>query len=282
MMIRTRTTTVGLALAVLLAGSSASFAITAAGLKEALDRGDKITVVDLRSNREYQESHIPGAINIMHRMVEQKQLPPMGRVVVYCDGLGSAYAPACVAALNAKGGIQAEALEGGYAAWLTESKQTTGAAGLSPGSGVEVITYEKLVASGGADMIVVDLCKGEGGHGKAEVPGEKGEAGTPFSIKSFCQKHLPGANLTRNVDGYLKRHREGLMVLVDDDNQTATQKAMLLRASGYKRVVVLAGGAEILKRGGRAGSKRIGSSISVDGEGVETGDAEAGEESTED
>ena len=171
-MMRTNRRTVGLVLLALLAGSATSFAVTAAGLREALESGEKVTVVDLRSNREYQEGHIAGAINISHRVVERKQLPPLGRVVVYCDGLGSTYAAGCVAVLNAKPGIQAEALEGGYAAWQTESGQTTQAAGLSGGNGVAVITYDKLVASGGAEMIVVDLSKGGvGGAGDKRKKG---------------------------------------------------------------------------------------------------------------
>ena len=74
--------------------------------------------------------------------------------------------------------------------------------------------------------------------------------------------------MTHNVDGYLKRHRDGLLVLVDDDNETAMEKAIYLRASGYKRVVVLAGGAEILKREGRAGTKRVGTSVGITDEGA--------------
>ncbi|MDG2124706.1 MAG: rhodanese-like domain-containing protein [Verrucomicrobiales bacterium] len=267
----------GVALLALLSGSATSFAITAAGLREALDGEQKVTVVDLRSNHLFQESHIPGAINISHRVVERKSLPPLGRVVVYCDGLGSTYAPACVVALNAKPGIQAEALEGGYAAWQTEAGETTQATGMKEGNGVAVITYDKLVASGGEDMIVVDLSRGEAKANGGAV-GDKGKKGTAFTVKGFCQTKLPGANMTSNVDGYLKRHRDGLLVLVDDDNETAMRKAVRLRASGYKRVVVLAGGAEILKRGGRAGSKRIGTSVGITDRGAVGEATEEGEE----
>lgn len=276
MMRRTKMRTVGVALLAVLSGSATSFAITAAGLREALGGDDKVTVVDLRANHLYQKSHVPGAINIPHRVVAAKSLPPLGRVVVYCDGLGSTYAPACVAALNAKPGIEAEALEGGYAAWQTEVGETTKASGMTKGNGVAVITYDKLVASGGADMIVVDLSKsGVVGSG---VAGDKRAKGEAFSVKGFCQKKLPGANVTRNVDGYLKRHRDGLLVLVDDDNETAMRKAVHLRASGYKRVVVLAGGAEILKRGGRSGLKRVGTSIGITDRGAVREATEGGEE----
>ena len=49
-----------------------------------------------------------------------------------------------------------------------------------------------------------------------------------------------------------------LMVLIDDDNQSAKIVARKLRAGGNKRVVIHIGGEEMIKRKGRSGLGRIG------------------------
>jgi hypothetical protein len=51
---------------------------------------------------------------------------------------------------------------------------------------------------------------------------------------------------------------DDLIVLVDDDNESATKVAQRLRAAGYSRVQVLAGGELILQFEGRPGLERQG------------------------
>ena len=240
-----------------LAGSATSGAITAAELKSALDAGEKLTVIDLRSNELYRAGHIPGAINIYHGVIEQRSLPRIGRVVAYCDGLGSTYAPACIAALNAKPGIEAEMLEGGFASWETLSAEMTTAGNLRPYRGPDVIDYKTLVGTGGRGVVVVDVCKGTSGR----------TTGWEGGLPAFCRAKLSGANLTRNPARFVEKHGGSvpLLVVVDDDenNVDAMREAKRLRAGGYRRVVVLAGGVEAIRREGRGGLRRVSSSILV-------------------
>ena len=60
-------------------------------LKVALDAGDEVVVVDARSADAYLFEHIPGAINIPHRLMGAEttnQLSKRALVVTYCDGIG--------------------------------------------------------------------------------------------------------------------------------------------------------------------------------------------------
>jgi rhodanese-related sulfurtransferase len=245
------------AVALLTAGPLA--AITPADLNAQLKAGQKITLIDLRSVDHYQRNHIPGAINIPHEIVAQKRLPPIGRVVAYCDGLGATYAPECVAALSAKPGIVAEMLEGGFAAWETFTQVTTAAENLKSQLSVPMITFEQLEKTGGNGVVLVDV--------RAANPQR-----AKFDLRPFQRTRVPQAGVTARPFDELKRikgnnptfrHAPSLLVVSDDDNTSAQKVAERIRASGYKRVVVLAGGEEIIKREGRAGLTRSGSAASI-------------------
>lgn len=60
-------------------------------LKERLDRGDPITVVEALGPAYYEEAHIPGALNLPHDAVDELAphlLPDKdAAVVVYCSNL---------------------------------------------------------------------------------------------------------------------------------------------------------------------------------------------------
>ncbi len=60
-------------------------------LHEALDRGDRIVVVDARSSSAFNGGHIPGALNIPHRTMTPETTGYLDReaiIVTYCDGMG--------------------------------------------------------------------------------------------------------------------------------------------------------------------------------------------------
>src|SRR5579862_6436869 len=78
--------------------------------RQQLAAGQKITLIDVRPTGLFQVSHIPNAINVPASLVAQKQLPPLGRVIVYDGGLGPDTARAAAAALGLKKGISAEVL----------------------------------------------------------------------------------------------------------------------------------------------------------------------------
>src|SRR3954470_5410858 len=106
-------------------------AIAPAELKKLLDSGENIVIVDVRNASNFKRDHIPTAINVPASLVPEKKLPPLGRVIVCDEGLSrdSAAAQALVA-LNAKPGIKAEILEGGFAAWQALRGDSTKGAGV--------------------------------------------------------------------------------------------------------------------------------------------------------
>src|SRR5690606_14749298 len=100
--------------------------------------------------------HIPNAINIPLHALEARQLPRLGAVIVYDDGMGRGDIEKAVALLNAKPGIDAVSLTGGYAAWQTRSGVTTDKKGMQ----VErqpMIAYADLVATAGEGVVIYDL-----------------------------------------------------------------------------------------------------------------------------
>jgi rhodanese-related sulfurtransferase len=107
-----------------------AFETDAWDLRAALDRGEKIIVVDARSAQNYQKQHIPGAINLPHRTMTKEATGHLDRAalyVVYCDGIG------CNAsthgALNlARLGFQVKELLGGLDWWKREGYKTEGSA----------------------------------------------------------------------------------------------------------------------------------------------------------
>jgi rhodanese-related sulfurtransferase len=229
--------------------------------------GTPVTIIDLRSTEAYQQGHIPGAINIPHRLIAEKKLPPLGRVVAYCDGLGSTYTGECVAALNARPNIQAEALEGGYAAWQTFTNVTAEASSVRKET-PRTITYADLEATKGQGVVIVDARREP-----AAIASTTGEAPVEkLNLAAFRQESVPAATVTSDAFGQLSRLRSGgarfvrapsLLVVIDNDNASAMETALRIQQSGYKRVVVLAGGEEIIRRKGKPGLSRQGAAAPV-------------------
>ena len=62
--------------------------VTAEEAKELMDSTDDYVLVDVRTEEEYEEGHIPGAILIPHDEIEdraEEELPDMGQtILVYC------------------------------------------------------------------------------------------------------------------------------------------------------------------------------------------------------
>ncbi len=66
--------------------------LSARALKKKMDEGVAMTIIDLRSPREYAEGHVPGAINVPpDRLYLLKEVLPEDRsrlLVFYCRGSG--------------------------------------------------------------------------------------------------------------------------------------------------------------------------------------------------
>jgi len=63
---------------------------TVDAVKARLDRGESITLVDVREESEYARDHLPGAVHlgkgVLERDVEQRIPDPAAPLVLYCGG----------------------------------------------------------------------------------------------------------------------------------------------------------------------------------------------------
>ena len=97
--------------------------IDARTLRDMLERGERVTVVDVRKRKDHAEGSIPGSVNFdaydaLHagdeRAMEGLQLPDGAQVVTVCNrGRSSAVA----AEQLRRRGLEAFSLEGGMEAW---------------------------------------------------------------------------------------------------------------------------------------------------------------------
>jgi len=97
-------------------------------LRAALDKGEKIVVVDARSTQSYQEEHIAGAVSIPHRTMTEDSTRNLDRsalYVVYCDGIGCN--ASTKGALNlTRLGFRVKELMGGLVWWKRDGYATEG------------------------------------------------------------------------------------------------------------------------------------------------------------
>jgi rhodanese-related sulfurtransferase len=97
-------------------------------LSEALKNSDGVVVIDARSNEAFEFEHIPGAINIPHRTMNDestRNLDQSKTYVTYCDGIGCN--ASTKGALNlAKLGFKVKELLGGLDWWKRDGYSTEG------------------------------------------------------------------------------------------------------------------------------------------------------------
>ena len=254
------------------------FAITAQQLREMLDRGDKVMIIDIRSKWAYAESHIHGAINIPARIIGMKRLPPLGTVIVCGDGIRTGLTLKAVQALNAKTGIRADMLEGGFGAWDALDLANTRKSGFGR-ERLHYLSYQELekAAAENPDIVLIDLrCASD--EDDTAVTGMRSGGALRGASRDIAAKltdlseKFPGLDCIK-LDRKLGRagkaedvsiagllggrgaHHRKLYVLIDDGDGVAQKIAHRLKAAGIRRVVILAGGEQILRREGRPGLK---------------------------
>jgi len=91
--------------------------ITAQALADMMDAGDKVTVLDVRTEKEHEAGHIEGSMNVPLTHLEESlaKLPKSGRLVVHCEG---GYRSSIAAGLLLNHGFgNVLDLVGGYKAW---------------------------------------------------------------------------------------------------------------------------------------------------------------------
>ena len=95
-------------------------------LKTALEKGERIVVVDARSTESFKKEHIPNAINFPHRTMNEESTRHLDRsalYVVYCDGIGCN--ASTKGAFNlARLGFRVKELMGGLDWWKRDGYKT--------------------------------------------------------------------------------------------------------------------------------------------------------------
>jgi rhodanese-related sulfurtransferase len=240
----------------------AAAGMTVADLQKQLAGGAKITVIDVRSPELYSQAHIPGAINIPASLCPLKKLPPLGKVVVYGDGLGReavSMVDDAAAALGRKPGITADVLQGGFATWESAQGLTTRAAGMKSET-FNYITYAEVKAANAGEVVLVDLRKPPGTAHPLLAAGTN----APSQPLTDLSQEFPGlhlANSVREASALAGSGVPALMILIDSADGTAQQAARSLKAGGARRYAILAGGELILARHGQPGLQRAGARV---------------------
>ncbi len=256
-------------------------AVTPAELAARVARNEPLFIIDVRSAIAYSAGHVPGAMNIPLGLLPYKQIPSSQSVIVYGDGLGVIDDAQALAVMRSKPGVRAEVIEGGYAAWLSETRLTTVPAGVGPEK-LPGITYDQLIAASKGDMVLVDLRSIAVAATAAASPRKErlvaAEAApdvlTAFAAKigvpivapngSVAAAKVPGtsantaaapARAAAPVTGGSGSGR--LMVLVADNDTAASEAARQLRASGQYRFTILIGGTDSISHEGRVGTGRM-------------------------
>jgi len=107
------------------------FEIDSWDLRAAIDKKENIVVVDARSAQSYAEEHIPGAISIPHRTMNEEATRNLDRAalyVTYCDGIGCN--ASTKGALNlSRLGFRVKELMGGLDWWKRDGYKTEGSGG---------------------------------------------------------------------------------------------------------------------------------------------------------
>jgi rhodanese-related sulfurtransferase len=97
--------------------------IDAMTLRDMLERGEQVTVVDVRKREQHAEGSIPGSVNFdvydtLHagdeRAMERLELPEDAPVVTFCN---RGHSGAVAAEQLRRQGFEAYSLEGGLEAW---------------------------------------------------------------------------------------------------------------------------------------------------------------------
>ena len=246
--------------------------ITVEAFKGMLDHGDEVTIIDIRPRVSYTEGHIPGAINIPAGIIARKLLPPIGRVIVCGDGIDKGEALEAVRTLNEKAGIQADLLEGGFAAWEALNLPSTKRRGVKR-ERFRYITYQELkkASANNRDIVLVDIrSSGEvERHTASELPALSVEGLSDLSEKfpgveivTLDRRDLGSDSKAGDISiaaltGIKASRHNRVYVLIDRGDGKAEKVARRLHAAGIKQVVILVGGERILQREGRSGLKTI-------------------------
>ena len=118
--------------------SKLQFEMDPSDLFTAMNNGEKIVPLDARREEGFATEHIPGAINIPHRTMNEETTGHLDRevtYVTYCDGIGCN--ASTKGALNMTAlGFKVKELIGGIEWWKKDGYDTEGTAGVELGAKV--------------------------------------------------------------------------------------------------------------------------------------------------
>ena len=109
-----------------------AFEIDPSDLFEAMNNGERIVPVDARRPVAFAKEHIPGAINIPHRTMNEENTKSLRKdvlYVTYCDGIGC-NASTKGALKLASLGFNVKELIGGIEWWKVDGYNTDGSHGM--------------------------------------------------------------------------------------------------------------------------------------------------------
>lgn len=113
--------------------------ITREELRSVLDSGRDVTVVDALGPSDYQESHLPGAINVPKDLVEERAprlLPDKdAEIVVYCANTACQASRIAAEKLVALGYTNVKDYEAGKADWIEAGLPVGGERAAASGAG---------------------------------------------------------------------------------------------------------------------------------------------------
>lgn len=110
-----------------------AFEIDPADLFESINNEGKIVIIDARKKEGYQIEHIPGAINIPHREMNEHSTGHLNKdflFITYCDGIGC-NASTKGALRMAELGFTVKELIGGLDWWQRDGYSTEGTIAIS-------------------------------------------------------------------------------------------------------------------------------------------------------
>lgn len=262
-----RLPTVYLLTAASFAGVGLSHAeIRPAEVAQLLDAGESIALIDVRGTGDFTRNHIPGAMNIPERIVDPLRLPSSRTVVIYDDGIGRANAGAVVERATEAGRDDVWELSGGLAAWESAGLPTTATKGFQRES-IPGITYQNLTEAQGRGVVLLDVRQGAADTGDGDEPVAESRRDLTDLEAAFPEARVisrrggddtgaePAAAATSASPASIDPEDE-LIVVIDDGDGSGEETVRNLRASGNRRVVLLAGGERILRREGRPGLER--------------------------
>ncbi|WP_225321278.1 rhodanese-like domain-containing protein [Rhizosphaericola mali] len=116
-----------------------AFEMDASDLFDALNKKEKIVALDARKSFAFVKEHIPNAINIPHREMNEETTMHLDKeilYVVYCDGIGCN--ASTKGALNmTKLGFKVKELMGGIEWWKFDGYATEGVASIASSGDIQ-------------------------------------------------------------------------------------------------------------------------------------------------